>query len=77
MKMKFAVLVFPGSNCDYDAYYVLKRIFNVEVEIDNPPKSPEELSDSIYDLITEDYEVGNMNNEEADENYSIEEIEEI
>ena len=32
MKMKFAVLVFPGSNCDYNAYYVLKRIFNVEVE---------------------------------------------
>ena len=32
MKMKFAVLVFPGSNCDYDAYYVLKNFFNVEVE---------------------------------------------
>jgi len=24
--MKFAVIVFPGSNCDYDAYYVLKNI---------------------------------------------------
>ena len=24
--MKFAVIVFPGSNCDHDAYYVLKNI---------------------------------------------------
>ena len=29
--MKFAVIVFPGSNCDYDAYYALKNIgFDVE-----------------------------------------------
>ena len=29
--MKFAVIVFPGSNCDHDAYYVLKNIgFNVQ-----------------------------------------------
>ena len=61
----------------YNVKYKVEKIFYVEVEIDNPPNSPEELSDSIYDLITEDYEVGNMNNEEADENYSIEEIEGI
>ncbi len=61
----------------YKVKYKVEKIFNVEVEIDNPPKSPEELSDSIYDLIIEDYEVGNMNNEDADESYSIEEIEEI
>ena len=30
--MKFAVLVFPGSNCDHDAYYVLNKIFNVKVD---------------------------------------------
>ena len=24
--MKFAITVFPGSNCDYDAYYALKSI---------------------------------------------------
>tara|TARA_Y100000588_G_C13878569_1_gene763432 strand:- start:58 stop:711 length:654 start_codon:yes stop_codon:yes gene_type:complete len=24
--MKFAIIVFPGSNCDYDAYYALKNI---------------------------------------------------
>jgi len=29
--MKFAIIVFPGSNCDYDAYYALKNIgFEVE-----------------------------------------------
>ena len=32
MKVKIGVIVFPGSNCDYDAYYVLKKIFNVEVK---------------------------------------------
>jgi hypothetical protein len=61
----------------YKVKYKVEKIFNVEVEIDNPPKSSEELSDSIYDLIIEDYEVGNMNNEEADESYSIEKIEEL
>ncbi len=26
--MKFGVVVFPGSNCDYDTLYVLKHVFN-------------------------------------------------
>jgi len=32
MIKKFAVIVFPGSNCDHDAYHVLKNIFNINVE---------------------------------------------
>lgn len=32
MKPKFAVVVFPGSNCDHDAYYALKKIMNCDVE---------------------------------------------
>jgi phosphoribosylformylglycinamidine synthase len=32
MKPKFGVVVFPGSNCDHDAYYVLKKIMNSDVE---------------------------------------------
>jgi len=31
-KIKFGVVVFPGSNCDHDAYYVLKEIFNQDVK---------------------------------------------
>ena len=27
--MRFAVIVFPGSNCDHDAYYVFKQKLNV------------------------------------------------
>ena len=30
--MKFAVIVFPGSNCDHDAYYMLKNQYNIEVD---------------------------------------------
>ena len=30
--MKFAVIVFPGSNCDHDAYHVLNKILNVHVD---------------------------------------------
>ena len=30
--MKFAVIVFPGSNCDNDAYYVIKKHLEVEVD---------------------------------------------
>jgi len=26
--MKFGVVIFPGSNCDYDTYYVLKEVLN-------------------------------------------------
>ncbi|OQY73254.1 MAG: phosphoribosylformylglycinamidine synthase I [Ignavibacteriales bacterium UTCHB2] len=30
--MKFGVVVFPGSNCDHDAYYSLKKILGYDVE---------------------------------------------
>ena len=30
--MKFAVIVFPGSNCDHDAYYALNKVLGVDVE---------------------------------------------
>ena len=30
--IKCAVIVFPGSNCDYDAYYVMKHHLNVNVD---------------------------------------------
>ncbi len=29
-KPKFGVVVFPGSNCDYDAFYALRKILNYE-----------------------------------------------
>jgi len=28
---KFGVVVFPGSNCDHDTYYVLKKILELDV----------------------------------------------
>lgn len=31
MKPKFGVVVFPGSNCDHDAYYALKKILGYDV----------------------------------------------
>jgi len=30
--MRFAVAVYPGSNCDYDTYYVIRDILKKEVE---------------------------------------------
>ena len=30
--MKFAVVVFPGSNCDHDAYYAAKHVLGQEAE---------------------------------------------
>jgi len=30
--MKFGVIVFPGSNCDHDCYYVLKKLLNQDVQ---------------------------------------------
>lgn len=31
MKLKFGVVVFPGSNCDHDAFYSLKKIMGYDV----------------------------------------------
>ncbi len=31
MKPKFGVVVFPGSNCDHDAYYSLKKVLGFDV----------------------------------------------
>ena len=30
--MHFAIIVFPGSNCDHDAYHVFRNILNVSVD---------------------------------------------
>ena len=30
-KVRFGVVVFPGSNCDHDCYYVIKNILNQDV----------------------------------------------
>ena len=30
--MKFAIVVFPGSNCDHDAYYSAKHVLGQEAE---------------------------------------------
>src|SRR5512142_860659 len=32
MKPKIGVVVFPGSNCDHDAYYAFKKILECEVK---------------------------------------------
>ncbi|GJQ61440.1 MAG: phosphoribosylformylglycinamidine synthase subunit PurQ [Melioribacteraceae bacterium] len=32
MKPKFGVVVFPGSNCDHDAYYATKKVLGYEAE---------------------------------------------
>ena len=32
MSKKIGVIVFPGSNCDHDAYHAMKHIMNVETE---------------------------------------------
>ena len=30
--MRVAIIVFPGSNCDHDAYFSFKKILNVETD---------------------------------------------
>lgn len=32
MKPKFGVVVFPGSNCDYDAFYAMKKVLGYDAE---------------------------------------------
>ena len=61
----------------YKVKYKVEKIYNVEVEIEDPSSSIDERNDLIYEIITEDYEVGNMDNDLADETYSIEKVEEV
>jgi len=30
--MKYNIIIFPGSNCDYDAYFVAKNLMGDDVE---------------------------------------------
>ncbi|HHI87533.1 MAG TPA: phosphoribosylformylglycinamidine synthase I, partial [Candidatus Cloacimonetes bacterium] len=30
--MKYNIIIYPGSNCDYDAYFVTKNLMGAEVE---------------------------------------------
>lgn len=43
--MKYNIIIFPGSNCDYDNYYVLKNVMNEVVEFvwhkDSQLKAPD------------------------------------
>lgn len=32
MKPKFGVVIFPGSNCDHDAYYAIKKVLGYDVQ---------------------------------------------
>lgn len=32
MKPKFGIVTFPGSNCDHDAYYAVKKVLNFDAE---------------------------------------------
>ena len=45
--MKFAVIVFPGSNCDHDAYHVFNSIGNDKVDF----VWHKENDLSLYDVI--------------------------
>tara|TARA_Y100000817_G_C16845934_1_gene540047 strand:- start:1129 stop:1794 length:666 start_codon:yes stop_codon:yes gene_type:complete len=45
--MKFAVIVFPGSNCDHDAYYALNKILGVDVEFVWHKESSLQSADAI------------------------------
>ena len=31
--MKFAVVVFPGSNCDHDAYHAVKHVLGQDARV--------------------------------------------
>jgi len=45
--MKFAVCVFPGSNCDYDTFYVVRDVLEKDVEF-----APHNLTDlSRFDCV--------------------------
>ncbi|WP_297888607.1 phosphoribosylformylglycinamidine synthase I [Sulfurihydrogenibium sp.] len=45
--MKFGVAVYPGSNCDYDTYYVIRDILKKEVEFVDYRESSIEKFDCI------------------------------
>lgn len=45
--MKFAILAFPGSNCEMDLYYAIQDIMNEEVELVSYKKNSLEGFDAV------------------------------
>ncbi len=58
------------------SFKVEKWYQGIEIETDHPYDS-DEFGDTIYDIIGDDYRVGNMDSDLSDEIYSVEKIEEI
>jgi len=54
--MKFAVVVFPGSNCDHDAYYAVKdvrqgKFFEVELDAVDPAAAKARVTEMADKLL--------------------------
>jgi hypothetical protein len=59
----------------YNVEFKVEQIYNVEVETESDHSSPD-FEQDIFDLIIEDYHVGNMDKDEPEKHYFLKDIRE-
>ena len=57
--------------------FKVEKTYDVEVEVDDSNRSIEDRNDEILMMIEDDYEIGNMDNNDHETSYAIEKVKEI
>ena len=57
--------------------FKVEKTYDVEVEVDDSNRSIEDRNDEILMMIEDDYEIGNMDNNDHETSYAIRAVKEI
>ena len=57
--------------------FKVEKTYDVEVEVDDSNRSIEDRNDEILMMIEDDYEIGNMDNNDHETSYAIRDVKEI
>ena len=57
--------------------FKVEKTYDVEVEVDDSNRSIEDRNDEILMMIEDDYEIGNIDNNDHETSYAIRDVKEI
>ena len=65
------------SMTKFKVKFKVEKTYDVEVEIDSQDMSTQDRDDEILAMIEDDYEIGNMDNNDHETSYAIRDVKEI
>jgi len=65
------------SMTKFKVKFKVEKTYDVEVEVDDSNRSIEDRNDEILMMIEDDYEIGNMDNNDHETSYAIRDVKEI